>query len=163
MVTYQDIATVARKFGAPYGAVVFRLLGVGTITEADIIGFVGTTGMLEVLFVDDTFEVEGGIAPGTRVAPAVLTYALIEGMLCQTMIQGTGLAMLELQKKVLAPARAGDTVHAEVEVTAIRPTSRGNRAVVTSAVTVRNQRGETVMVYSATRLTAGRPADAAAR
>ncbi|HEX2343342.1 MAG TPA: hypothetical protein VHI98_22920 [Vicinamibacterales bacterium] len=35
MVTYQDIATVARKFGAPYAAVVFRLLGLGTITEAD--------------------------------------------------------------------------------------------------------------------------------
>jgi Zn-dependent peptidase ImmA (M78 family) len=34
-VTYQDIATVARKFGAPYGAVVFRLLGLGIITEAD--------------------------------------------------------------------------------------------------------------------------------
>jgi Zn-dependent peptidase ImmA (M78 family)/transcriptional regulator with XRE-family HTH domain len=35
VVTYQDIATVARKFGAPYGAVVFRLLGLGMITEAD--------------------------------------------------------------------------------------------------------------------------------
>jgi Zn-dependent peptidase ImmA (M78 family)/DNA-binding XRE family transcriptional regulator len=35
VVTYQDIAIVARKFGAPYAAVVFRLLGIGTITEAD--------------------------------------------------------------------------------------------------------------------------------
>ena len=34
-VTCQDVATVARKFGAPYGAVVFRLLALGLISEAD--------------------------------------------------------------------------------------------------------------------------------
>jgi Zn-dependent peptidase ImmA (M78 family) len=35
VVTYQDIATVGRKFGAPYGAVVFRLLSLGMIADAD--------------------------------------------------------------------------------------------------------------------------------
>jgi Zn-dependent peptidase ImmA (M78 family)/transcriptional regulator with XRE-family HTH domain len=35
VVTYQDVATVARKFGAPYDGVVFRLLGLGMIAEAD--------------------------------------------------------------------------------------------------------------------------------
>lgn len=34
-VTCQDVATVARKFVAPYGAVVFRLLALGLISEAD--------------------------------------------------------------------------------------------------------------------------------
>ena len=55
VVTYQDIATVARKFGAPYGAVVFRLLGVGTITEADTKDLLddkrrAAAGRLEALF-----------------------------------------------------------------------------------------------------------------
>lgn len=34
-VTYQDAATLARRFGVPYGAVVFRLLALGLISEAD--------------------------------------------------------------------------------------------------------------------------------
>jgi acyl dehydratase len=51
----------------------------------------------------------------------------------------------------------GDTIHAEVEVTAVKPTSTRNRAVVTSDIRVFNQRGELVMTYTATRLLAGRP------
>jgi acyl dehydratase len=51
----------------------------------------------------------------------------------------------------------GDTIGATVEVTQIRPTSKGGRAVVTSQIEVTNQRGEPVMTYTATRLLAGRP------
>ena len=40
------------------------------------------------------------------------------------MIQGTGLAMLELKKQVLAPVRVGDTIHGEIEVTSVRPHRR---------------------------------------
>ena len=55
VVTYQDIATVARKFGAPYGAVVFRLLGLGMIAEADTKGLLddrrrAAAGRFEALF-----------------------------------------------------------------------------------------------------------------
>ncbi len=55
VVTYQDIATVARKFGAPYGAVVFRLLSLGMITEADTKGLLNekrraAAGRFEALF-----------------------------------------------------------------------------------------------------------------
>ena len=32
-----------------------------TITESDLVGFVNTTGMLEMIFIDQTFENEGGI------------------------------------------------------------------------------------------------------
>jgi acyl dehydratase len=74
------------------------------------------------------------------------------------MIQGTGLAMLELKKKVLAPVRVGDTVHGEVEVTSVRPTSKGNRGIVASKVDVKNQKGEIVIAYEATRMLAGRKA-----
>jgi acyl dehydratase len=40
--------------------------------------------------------------------------------------------MLELNKKVLKPVRVGDTIYAEVEVTSVRPTSKGNRGIVAS-------------------------------
>ncbi|MFK4583755.1 MaoC family dehydratase [Bradyrhizobium ottawaense] len=125
-----------------------------TVTETDLVVFTGVTGMLEVLFTDVTFGAEKGVIEG-RFVPAVLTYSLIEGMICQTMIQGTGLAMLELKKKVLAPVRVGDTIYGEIEVTSVKPTSRGNRAVVSSAITVRNQRAEVVIEYEATRMLAG--------
>ena len=64
--------------------------------------------------------------------------------------------MLELNKKVLAPVRVGDTVHAEVEVTSVRPTSKGNRGIVVSRIDVKNQKGEVVITYEATRMLAGR-------
>ncbi|OZI38503.1 acyl dehydratase [Bordetella genomosp. 10] len=126
-----------------------------TVTETDIVNFISVTGMLEAIFIDTTYE--HGAMRG-RPAPGGLTYGLIEGMLMQTMVQGTGLALLEVHKKMLAPVVAGDTIWAEVEVTGVKPTSKQNRAVVTSAITVRKQDGTAVMEYTAVRLLAGRPA-----
>ena len=124
-----------------------------TVTEADLIGFIGVTGMVEVMFIDAE-PLAGGI--GGRPVPAALTYTLIEGFLLQSMIQGTGLAMLELTQKIHAPVRVGDTINAIVEVDGIRPTSKGGRAVVDSTVTVFNQNADLVMTYTARRLLAGR-------
>ena len=132
----------------------FRTLN-RTVTEADLTMFVGVTGMVEVIFTDHTFGAETGAIQG-RVVPAALTYSLIEGLLCQSMIQGTGLAMLELKQQIKAPVRVGDTIHAEIEVTSVRPTSKGNRGIVASKVDVKNQRGEVVISYEATRMLAGR-------
>jgi acyl dehydratase len=132
----------------------FRTLN-RTITESDLVGFVNTTGMLEMIFIDQTFTHEGGIKGG-RVVPAALPYCLMEGLLCQTAQQMTGLALLEIEKKVLKPTFVGDTIHLEVEVMAIKPTSRGNRAVVTTVNNVVTQRGDTVITYKAVRLMAGR-------
>lgn len=124
-----------------------------TVTEADLVGFIGVTGMLEVMFIDSE-PLQGGIAG--RPVPAALTYTLIEGLLLQTMIQGTGLAMLELTQKIHAPVLVGDRIYAIVEVDNIRPTSKGGRAIVDSTITVHNQREELVMTYTARRMLAGR-------
>jgi len=128
-----------------------------TVTETDLVNFISVTGMLEMIFIDS----EGAAtAIGGRPVPGALTYTLIEGFILQTMIQGTGLAMLELTQKILKPVRVNDTIHAVVTVTGIRPTSKGNRAVVDSQVDVYNQGGEMVMTYTARRLLAGREAPA---
>ena len=132
----------------------FRTLN-RTVTETDLVMFTGVTGMLEVIFTDKTFGAESGTIQGQFV-PAALTYSLIEGLLCQTMIQGTGLAMLDLKKQVLAPVRVGDTIHGEVEVTSVRPTSKGNRGIVVSKIEIKNQHGEVVIAYEATRMLAGK-------
>ena len=61
-----------------------------------MIGFINVTGMLEAIFIDASYE---GAAMSGRAVPGALTYTLIEGFILQTMIQGTGLAMLELRRK----------------------------------------------------------------
>lgn len=125
-----------------------------TITETDVVNFVSVTGMLETIFIDATYE--HGAMKG-RPVPGALTYGLIEGLIMQGMVQGTGLALLEVNKKMLAPVVIGDTVWAEIEVTALRPTSKHNRAIVTSRIDVKNQDGKDVITYTATRMLAGRP------
>ena len=136
----------------------FRTLN-RTITEPDIVNFIGVTGMVETLFTDLSFGDHGGGVMGGRVAPAALSYTIIEGLLCQSTMQTTGLALLEVEKKVLKPVFAGDTIHGEVEVTAVRPTSKGNRGIVTTQNNIVNQDGEMVITYRAVRMMAGRPKD----
>jgi 3-hydroxybutyryl-CoA dehydratase len=126
-----------------------------TVTETDLVGFINVTGMLEAIFIDAEYSSESG-AIGGRVVPAALTYCLIEGLLFQSMIQGTGLAMLELEQKALAPVFVGDSVWATVEVKALRPTSKNNRAIVSSQVDVFNQGDAKVLTYRAVRMLAGR-------
>ena len=124
-----------------------------TVTETDLVNFIGVTGMLEMIFID----AEGAAgAIGGRPVPGALTYTLIEGFILQTMIQGTGLAMLEMAQKIHAPVRVNDTIHAVVTVTGVKPTSRGDRAIVDSEILVYNQRDELVMTYTARRMLAGR-------
>ena len=69
-----------------------------------------TIGLTVPGFADDTVAGAAG-----RVAPAALAYTLMEGLLCQYAIQGTGLALLEVSKKILGPTVVGDTIHVEVE------------------------------------------------
>ena len=124
-----------------------------TITEADLVNFISVTGMLEAIFIDATFE---GAAMVGRAVPAALTQGLIEGLLFQTMIQGTGLALLEMSLRTRSPVVVGDTIWGLVTVTGIRPTSKSNRAVVDSRVDVFNTRSELVLEYDVKRLLAGR-------
>jgi acyl dehydratase len=130
-----------------------------TITESDIVNFIGVTGMVETLFTDLSFSSEHGAIKG-RVVPAACVYTMIEGLLCQATMQTTGLALLEIEKKILKPVFAGDTVHAEVEVTAVRPTSKGNRGIVTTTNNIITQAGTLAITYRAVRMMAGRPVEA---
>jgi acyl dehydratase len=125
-----------------------------TVTETDLINFISVTGMLEAIFVDTTFE---GAAMAGRAVPAALTQGLIEGLLFQTMIQGTGLALLELSMRAHKPVVVGDVIWAVVTVTGIRPSSKNNRAVVDSTVQVYNRHSDLVLSYDVKRLLAGRP------
>jgi 3-hydroxybutyryl-CoA dehydratase len=125
-----------------------------TVTESDLVNFISATGMLEAIFIDAHYE--HGAMRG-RPVPAALTSGLIEGLLFQTMVQGTGLALLEFSLKTHGPVVVNDTIYGVVKVDEVKPTSKNNRAVVTSLVEVFNQRDELVLTYIAKRLLAGHP------
>jgi acyl dehydratase len=71
-------------------------------------------------------------------------------------LHGTGLAFLHMELTVRGPVYVGDTLYAVVETTDSRPSSKPGRGVVTSRITVRNQRDEDVLVYTPVRLIRGR-------
>lgn len=124
-----------------------------TVTEADLVNFIGVTGMVEAIFIDADYP--GKAIPG-RLVPAALTQCLIEGLLFQSVIQGVGLALLEVHLKALAPVRVGDSIWATLDILDIKPTSKNNRAVVTSEVIVYNQAEEPVLSYIVKRMVAGK-------
>ncbi len=124
-----------------------------TVTEADLVNFIGVTGMVEAIFIDADYP--GKAIPG-RLVPAALTQCLIEGLLFQSVIQGVGLALLEVHLKALAPVRVGDSIWATLDILDIKPTSKNNRAIVTSEVRVFNQAEEPVLSYTVKRMVAGK-------
>jgi acyl dehydratase len=125
-----------------------------TITDADVTLFVGLAGVTEPLFLDARVARENGYQG--RLVPGMMTYAFAEGLLIQTgCIHETGVAFLHMELDVKAAVYVGDTLAVIVEVTDQRPTSKGDRGLVTTRNEVVNQRGEVVLVYTPVRLTKG--------
>src|SRR3982751_4906517 len=76
----------------------FRTIG-RTITEVDIVNFVNTTGMTEVLFTNREYLAKESLVKG-RISPGSLVFCIIEGLLIQSTIQCTGLAFLDMNLKI---------------------------------------------------------------
>jgi acyl dehydratase len=152
--TMQTVGLGLRWEDTPVG-MKFRTIG-RTITEADITLFVGVTGMVEVLFTNLEYLEEESLFAGKRLSPGALVYSFAEGLLMQTVVQGVGLSFLGMELNVEGPTFAGDTIHVECEVVESRATRKPGRGIVKTINRVVNQRGETVMTYSPTRLVKGR-------
>ena len=129
----------------------FRTLG-RSVTETDIVNFTGATGMLEVLFTNlDYLENETDF--DDRLVPGALVFAIAEGQVMLASIQKTGVAFLDMELTIKGPVFAGDTLYVECEVIEGRRTSkRPDRALVRTRNTVKNQKGDTVMVYTPLRM-----------
>ena len=129
----------------------FKTIG-RTITEADIVNYVNCTGLTEVLFTDAEFRAQESVIKG-RFAPAMLAYALAEGLLAQATLQHMGLAFLNMELNVHNPVFAGDTVHVEVEVIEARVSrSRPDRGLVRTRNEVVKQDGTKVLTYTPLRM-----------
>jgi len=125
------------------------------VTETDLMRFV-SMGFTEPLFMDPAAAREAGYRD--RLVPGALTFCLAEGLVMQTnVIHGTGIAFLGSTLTVSAPVFVGDTIGVAWTVTEARPTSTGNRGIVTTRNLVRRHDGQIVMEYSPTRMIAGPP------
>ena len=133
----------------------FRTIG-RTLTEADLVNFIGVTGMTEVLFSNTEFlRAESDIA--RRVVPGAMVYAFAEGLLVHATMQHTGFAFLNMQLNVAGPTFAGDTIHVECEVVeSRRSTSRPHRGLVRTFNTVKKQDGSVAITYNPLRMVKAR-------
>lgn len=129
-----------------------------TVTETDVVNFVALTNMYEPLFADIEYITNDSLFK-RRIAPGALTYGLAEGLILQMgVLHGTGLAFLGAEFSTPAPVFVGDTLHVIQEVVDKRETSKPDRGVVTFRETVRNQRGEDVLIRTIKRLVLRSPA-----
>ena len=137
----------------------FRTIG-RTLTEADLVNFIGVTGMTEVLFTNLEFlEHESDIK--RRVVPAAMVYSFAEGLLIHATMQHTGFAFLNMELTVVGPTFAGDTIHVECEVIeSRRSASRPNRGLVRTMNHVVKQDGSVAITYTPLRMVKARASDA---
>jgi acyl dehydratase len=127
-----------------------------TVTEADIVLFAGLSGDYNQLHTDAEFA--KGTSFGQRVAHGLLGLAMASGLAARAgFIEGTAQAFLGLEWKFKAPVFIGDTIHLHARTVRTRAMSSMGGGMVVFAVTVRNQRGETVQQGEWTLLVKGRP------
>ena len=127
-----------------------------TITEHDILQFVGLVGLTEPLFLDMEY-IRNESLYGERIAPGSLTFGMAEGLTVQTgIIHGTGLAFVSIDRmKLLGPVKVNDTIQVDIEVLDTKPVPARGGGIVRYRHWVKNQRGETVMEYDVARLIRG--------
>ncbi len=133
----------------------FRTIG-RTLTEADLVNFIGVTGMTEVLFSNTEFlRTESDIT--RRVVPGAMVYSFAEGLLVHATMQHTGFAFLNMELNVAGPKLAGDTLHVEfVGVESRRSERRPNGGVVRTVNRVKKQDGSVVITYNPLRMVKAR-------
>jgi len=127
-----------------------------TITEHDILQFVGLVGLTEPLFLDMEY-IRNESLYGERIAPGSLTFGMAEGLTVQTgIIHGTGLAFVGIDRmKFFGPVKVNDTIQVDIEVLDTKPVPARGGGIVRYRHWVKNQRGETVMEYDVVRLIRG--------
>jgi acyl dehydratase len=124
-----------------------------TITETDIVNFMGLSGVFEQLHMSTEYIRKHSIW-GKRVSPGPLTFIVAEGLAVQLgMIHHTGMALLGLDNvRYPKPTFCGDTIHVDIVVKSKRETSKPDRGVIVFDHTVYNQNGEVVMTMEKTRM-----------
>ena len=112
--------------------------------------------MVEVLFTNTEFLEKESAIKG-RVVPGALVYAFAEGLLVQSVMQGVGLAFLNMELDIKAPTFVGDTIYVECEVIESQESrKRPGLGLVRTRNQVVKQDGTVALVYTPLRMVKGR-------
>jgi acyl dehydratase len=130
-----------------------------TVTEADNVLFTTLTLNPQPLHLDHEFAAQTEF--GKPLVNSFFTLGLVGGITVLETTHGTTIANLGMDETVFpAPVFVGDTIHAETEIVAARPSrSRPDAGIVTFEHRGFNQRGELVCRSRRTALMRRRPAE----
>lgn len=104
-----------------------------TLTEADVVAFAGLSGDYNPIHMDAVFSAEYGLG-GERLVHGLLGVAVLTGLFARSAlgvgIQRQLIALLEINVRLQAPLRIGDTVHVRSRITGRRETSKPERGII---------------------------------
>ncbi len=121
-----------------------------TVTEAHLVNWASLSGDWFKLHMDEEYakktQFKGRIAHG----PLIFTLSL--GLVTRTgYVEDAVMYLLGIDKlRAVAPVRAGDTIHTDVEFVDKRETHKPDRGIITMKHFVKNQSDELVMEYELT-------------
>jgi len=123
-----------------------------TITETEISNFTTLCGFFEPLFTDQAY-VETQTLFKKRIVPGAMTFSFAEGLtILSGILYETGMALLGVEMKILAPVFMGDTLSVVIDVVARRPVKKPDHGIITFLHHVMNQNDNEVMEYQVKRM-----------
>ncbi|MFZ5917998.1 MAG: MaoC/PaaZ C-terminal domain-containing protein [Chloroflexota bacterium] len=128
-----------------------------TVTEADVVNFAGLTGDWHPLHTDAEYAQTTPF--GERIAHGLLTLCIGSALLFRlgqyAALPKSFIAFYGMDSvRFVGPVKLGDTIHCEMEITNLEEKDE-KRGIIVARNTIKNQRGEDVVVYT-TRALVGR-------
>ncbi|HNS79060.1 MAG TPA: MaoC/PaaZ C-terminal domain-containing protein [Syntrophorhabdus sp.] len=118
--------------------------GARTVTEADVVNFACLSGDFHPEHMNKEYARKGPL--GERIAHGLLITSMATGLLNQTgAFEGTTIAILEVTVRFIKAVKFGDTIRAIQKVVQKKETSKHDRGVLTSLITVLNQDNQIVL------------------
>lgn len=138
------------KYGDDFNVGDIYTTGSITVTESHLVAWAGLTMDFYPLHMDREYAAKSEF--GERLAHGPLIFAMAVGLVSIAGFAGdSAIAWLGANNmKMLGPVKIGDTITVIVEVLDKKPTSKPEKGVQTWRYTVKNQRGESVMVFDYT-------------
>ena len=114
-----------------------------TVTETDVVIYAGLSGDYNQLHTDVEFAAKTPF--GGRVAHGMLGSTIVIGLWTRLgLVDGSALAFLETNWKYVGPILIGDTIHGEIEITLVKPSSKPGKGIVNLSLKAVNQKGAVV-------------------
>lgn len=118
--------------------------GSRTVTEADVVNFACLSGDFHPEHMNEEYAKRGPL--GERIAHGLLIMSIATGLLNQTgAFEGTTIAVLEMRVRFVKAVKFCDTIRAAQKIVSKKDTSKPDRGVLTSLLTVMNQDDQTVL------------------